>query len=72
MRWAGASLYQGGTLAYITARPIDDGTNELGVTVHGPDSGQLAPAALGLLQEWHCQRLRRPPGQQSTSRGHRL
>jgi protein-L-isoaspartate(D-aspartate) O-methyltransferase len=52
-RWAGASLYQGGTLAYITARPIDDATNELGVTVHGPGSAKLAPAALGLLQEWH-------------------
>jgi protein-L-isoaspartate(D-aspartate) O-methyltransferase len=60
MRWAGASLYQGGTLAYITARPVDDGTNELGVTVHGPDSAKLAPAALGLLQEWHRQRPAQP------------
>jgi protein-L-isoaspartate(D-aspartate) O-methyltransferase len=60
MRWAGASLYQGGTLAYITARPIDDGTSELGVTVHGPDSAKLAPAALGLLQEWHRQRPAQP------------
>ena len=34
-RWTGASLRQGGTLAYITTRPIDDDTNELGVTVHG-------------------------------------
>jgi methyltransferase of FxLD system len=60
MRWAGASLYQGGTLAYITARPIDDSTNELGVTVHGPASAKLAPAALGLLQEWHRQRPAQP------------
>jgi protein-L-isoaspartate(D-aspartate) O-methyltransferase len=60
MRWAGASLYQGGTLAYITARPLDDDTNELGVTVHGPDSAKLAPAALSLLQEWHRQRPAQP------------
>jgi len=60
MRWAGASLYQGGTLAYVTARPVDDDTNELGVTVHGPDSAKLAPAALSLLQEWHRQRPAQP------------
>ena len=59
-RWAGASLYQGGTLAYITARPIDDDTNELGVTVHGPDSAKLAQAALSLLQQWHRQRPAQP------------
>jgi protein-L-isoaspartate(D-aspartate) O-methyltransferase len=59
-RWAGASLYQGGTLAYITTRPIDDDTNELGVTVHGPDSAKLAPAALSLLQQWHRQRPAQP------------
>ena len=60
MRWAGASLYQGGTLAYVTARPVDDDTNELGVTVHGPDSAKLAPAALSLLWEWHRQRPAQP------------
>jgi protein-L-isoaspartate(D-aspartate) O-methyltransferase len=60
MRWAGAGLYQGGTLAYLTARPIDNDINELGVTVHGPDSARLAPAALGLLQEWHRQRPAQP------------
>jgi protein-L-isoaspartate(D-aspartate) O-methyltransferase len=60
MRWAGASLYQGGTLAYITARPIDDDTSELGITVHGPDSAKLAPTALSLLQEWHRQRPTQP------------
>ena len=71
MRWAGASLYQGGTLAYVTARPVDDDTSELGVTVHGPGSAKLAPAALSLLQEWHRQRpaqpaltARRAPGDQ--------
>ena len=60
MRWAGAGLYQGGTLAYITARPIDDDANELGVTIHGPDSAKLAPVALALLQQWHRQRPAQP------------
>jgi protein-L-isoaspartate(D-aspartate) O-methyltransferase len=60
MRWAGASLYQGGTLAYLTARPVDSGTNELGVTAHGPDSAKLTQAALSLLQEWHRQRPAQP------------
>ena len=60
MRWAGASLYQGGTLAYITARPIDADANELGVTVHGPDSAKLAPVALAHLQQWHRQRPAKP------------
>ncbi len=60
MRWAGASLYQGGTLAYIIARPIDDNTNELGLTVHGPDSARLATVALGLLQQWHRLRPAQP------------
>ncbi len=60
MRWAGVGLYQGGTLAYITARPIDEDTNELGVTVHGPDSAKLAPVALAHLQQWHRQRRAQP------------
>lgn len=60
MRWAGASLYQGGTLAYVTARPIDDETNELGVAVHGPDSAKLAQVTISLLQEWHRQRPAQP------------
>jgi hypothetical protein len=40
--------------------PIDDGISELGVTVHGPDSAKLAPAALSLLQQWHRQRPAQP------------
>jgi protein-L-isoaspartate(D-aspartate) O-methyltransferase len=59
-RWAGAGLYHGGTIAYVVARPIDEQTIELGVTVHGPGSAKLAPAALSLLQEWHRQRPTQP------------
>jgi protein-L-isoaspartate(D-aspartate) O-methyltransferase len=59
-RWAGAGLYQGGTLAYLTTRPIDDDSNELGVTAHGPDSARLAPATIALLSEWDRRRPSQP------------
>jgi protein-L-isoaspartate(D-aspartate) O-methyltransferase len=59
MRWAGAGLYQGGTLAWITARDIDDDTSELGIDVCGPGTARLAGTARGLLAEWDRQR----PGQ---------
>jgi protein-L-isoaspartate(D-aspartate) O-methyltransferase len=59
MRWAGAGLYQGGTLAWITAREIDEDTNELGIDVRGPGGAKLAESAHGLLAEWDRQR----PGQ---------
>jgi protein-L-isoaspartate(D-aspartate) O-methyltransferase len=60
MRWAGASLYQGGTLAYITARDITDDTSELGITTHGPDSAALTEITRGLLQQWYHQRPAQP------------
>jgi protein-L-isoaspartate(D-aspartate) O-methyltransferase len=59
-RWAGASLYQGGTLAYITARATDDDTNELGVTAHGPDGAELAETTASLLTQWHRERPAQP------------
>ncbi|MBV9381981.1 MAG: methyltransferase, FxLD system [Streptosporangiaceae bacterium] len=59
MRWAGAALYQGGTLVWIIAREIDEDTNELGIDVRGPGSAKLAETAHGLLAEWDRQR----PGQ---------
>lgn len=59
MRWAGASLYQGATLAWITSREIDEDTSELGVDARGPDSAKLCETAWGLLAEWDRQR----PGQ---------
>jgi protein-L-isoaspartate(D-aspartate) O-methyltransferase len=59
MRWAGAGLYQGGTLAWITSREIDEDTSELGLDVRGPGSVKLAETALDLLAEWDRQR----PGQ---------
>jgi protein-L-isoaspartate(D-aspartate) O-methyltransferase len=56
MRWAGAGLYQGGTLAWITARD----TGELGIDARGADSAKLAETARGLLAEWDRQRPAEP------------
>jgi protein-L-isoaspartate(D-aspartate) O-methyltransferase len=60
MRWAGAGLYQGGTLAWITARDIDEHTSELGIDVRGPGCAKLTETARGLLAEWDRQRPAEP------------
>lgn len=60
MRWAGAGLYQGDTLAWITARSTGENTRELGIDRRGPDGGKLAGTALGLLGEWDHQRPAEP------------
>jgi protein-L-isoaspartate(D-aspartate) O-methyltransferase len=52
MRWAGAGLYQAGTLAWVTARDTGEHTSELGVDARGPGSAKLAGTARGLLDEW--------------------
>jgi protein-L-isoaspartate(D-aspartate) O-methyltransferase len=51
LRWSGAALYNRGTLAYLTTRPTDDHTDELGIAVHGPDR-QLTAQAAELLDAW--------------------
>jgi len=56
LRWAGAGLYQGGALAWITARQAGDGTRELGIDARGPGAPALAETALGLLAEWDARR----------------
>lgn len=58
-RWAGATLYDGGSVAYLAARPADD-TIELGVIAHGPDSSKLASRAGELLHHWSQQRPSQP------------
>ena len=60
IRWAGATLYDGGTLAYLTARPISDDADELGLVTHGPDSSKLNRQALDLLNRWSEQRPTQP------------
>ncbi len=60
MRWAGASLYDGGTVVYITARPVSDDANELGITAHGPDSSKLLGQVSDLLHRWSQERPAQP------------
>jgi protein-L-isoaspartate(D-aspartate) O-methyltransferase len=60
MRWAGVGLYQGGTLAWITARAIDADASELGIDARGPGSAKLAATARGLLAEWDRRRPAEP------------
>ncbi len=58
-RWAGAALYTGATLAYLTARTHTDEADELGITAHGPDADALTDQLGTLLHHWGEQR----PGQ---------
>ncbi|MGH3815413.1 MAG: methyltransferase, FxLD system [Pseudonocardiaceae bacterium] len=60
LRWAGATLYDGGTIAYLAARELNDDVNELGVIVHGPDSAKLAAHTTDLLNRWNHQRPSQP------------
>ncbi|MGH4010190.1 MAG: hypothetical protein ACRDTH_18880 [Pseudonocardiaceae bacterium] len=60
LRWAGATLYNGGTIAYIAVAPHSDDVNELGVIAHGPDASKLAAQAGDLLQRWRHERPTQP------------
>ncbi len=60
LRWAGAGLYQGGALAWVTARQAGDGIRELGIDARGPGAPALAETALGLLAEWDARRPAEP------------
>ncbi|MGQ0717293.1 MAG: methyltransferase, FxLD system [Pseudonocardiales bacterium] len=60
LRWAGATLYDGATLAYLAVRELSDDVSELGVIVHGPDSPELAAQVSDLLQRWNQKRPTQP------------
>ncbi|MFC0861653.1 methyltransferase, FxLD system [Sphaerimonospora cavernae] len=60
LRWAGAALHDGGTIAYLTLRPHGSGVDELGVIAHGPDSRQLTDETADLLHQWNRQRPAQP------------
>ncbi|MGH3720522.1 MAG: methyltransferase, FxLD system [Pseudonocardiaceae bacterium] len=60
VRWAGATLYDGGSLAYLAARPAGDDAIELGVIAHGPDSRKLTDQAIALLHHWGQERPTQP------------
>lgn len=59
-RWAGAALYDRGTLVYLAVRPYGSDTTELGVIAHGPDSATLAAQTADLLHRWTRERPARP------------
>ncbi len=60
LRWAGAALYGGGTIAYIAVRPLGGESAELGVIAHGPESSKFAAQTVGLLARWNCERPSQP------------
>lgn len=60
MRWAGAALYDGGTIAYLTVRAVSDEANELGIRAHGPDSSGLLGQVNDLLHRWSRDRPAQP------------
>jgi protein-L-isoaspartate(D-aspartate) O-methyltransferase len=60
LRWAGAGLYDGGTLVYLTARPAGDDANELGLVAHGPDGSKLIVQVNDLLRRWSQERPAQP------------
>lgn len=60
LRWAGAALYDGGTLAYLAVRPHRHDTTELGVIAHGPEGATLATHTTDLLHRWARQRPTQP------------
>ncbi|MFF4988531.1 methyltransferase, FxLD system [Streptosporangium saharense] len=60
LRWAGAALYEGGTIAYLALRQHGPISEELGVTAHGPDSERLAAHLTELLHQWNRTRPAQP------------
>ncbi|MFY1597339.1 methyltransferase, FxLD system [Micromonospora sp. WMMD737] len=52
-RWAGAAIYQGGTIAYLAFQPTNEGHHELGAIAHGPDADKLAAELTNLLDQWN-------------------
>lgn len=60
IRWSGATLYHGGTLAYLTSRPVSDDADELGIVAHGPDSHKVTGQVSDLLHHWSQHRPAQP------------
>ena len=60
LRWAGAALYEAGTLAYLAMHALDDGMNELGVVGHGPAATTLVARVGDLLHRWDQERPAQP------------
>jgi protein-L-isoaspartate(D-aspartate) O-methyltransferase len=59
-RWAGAALYDGGSIAYLTLRVLDENTEELGLVAHGSDRHKLTAQLLEHLHQWDRDRPDQP------------
>ncbi|MGW6460266.1 methyltransferase, FxLD system, partial [Streptomyces sp. NPDC055078] len=46
--------------AYLTVRPADDDTDELGIVTHGPDSSKVTSQTGDLLNSWAQDRPAQP------------
>ncbi|MEV7124002.1 methyltransferase, FxLD system [Kitasatospora griseola] len=60
IRWSGAALYDGDTLAYLTTRPVTDDADELGIVTSGPRHHELATQVADLLHHWSRTRPAQP------------
>lgn len=60
LRWSGASLYDGSTLAYLAVRPVSDEADELGIVSHGPAADKFTSRVSDLLHQWGEQRPAQP------------
>ncbi|MGB3440693.1 MAG: methyltransferase, FxLD system [Actinophytocola sp.] len=60
LRWAGASIYNTNSLAYLTLDETSDNTSELGITAHGPSSERLATELDDRLHHWHQEKPAQP------------
>ncbi|GIF69322.1 O-methyltransferase [Asanoa ishikariensis] len=54
-RWAGAALYEGGTIAYLAFSNAESDQHEIGVIAHGPDAERLTAHLADLLERWDRQ-----------------
>lgn len=59
-RWAGAALYDKGTVAYLATRDVSHDVSELGIVGHGPGCEQLVDLANDLLHLWDRDRPAQP------------
>jgi protein-L-isoaspartate(D-aspartate) O-methyltransferase len=60
VRWAGATLYEGATIAYLAARPVSGQADELGIVTHGPDAAKVTTQFTNLLHRWATKRPTKP------------
>lgn len=60
LRRSGAALYNGNTFASLTARPVRDDADQLGITTHDPDTDKLTAQVGDLLHRWSQERPAQP------------